>query len=127
MSESVSNGFSIEVKTSQITEFEIQKPYNFYFSYQITIENLSDQPAQLISRFWKIMDGGNIEQVNGLGVVGLQPVIEPGMSFSYDSGCPLIHPVGQMSGYYQFLNLTSKSSFKVNIPSFELIPMYVLN
>jgi ApaG protein len=127
MSKSIFNGFSIEVQTTQITDFEIQKPYQFYFSYQITIKNLSEQPAQLISRFWKIMDGGNEEHVTGLGVVGLQPIIEPGMSFSYNSGCPLIHPVGQMSGHYHFLNLKSKSSFKVNIPPFELVPTFVLN
>jgi ApaG protein len=128
MPESIYNGFYVAVKTSQILDYELQNSYNFYFAYQITIKNLSEQPAQLISRFWKIVDGaGNVENVNGLGVVGLQPVIEPGMSFTYSSGCPLINSVGQMSGHYNFLNLESKSSFKVIIPPFELIPTFALN
>ncbi|MHA8066804.1 Co2+/Mg2+ efflux protein ApaG [Aquirufa sp. ROCK2-A2] len=128
MPESIYNGFFVSVKTTQILDYEIQRPYQFYFSYQITIKNLSEQPAQLISRFWKIVDGaGNTENVNGLGVVGLQPVIEPGMSFTYSSGCPLISNFGQMSGHYNFLNLDTKSSFKVIIPPFELIPTFALN
>ena len=128
MPESIYNGFYIAVKTNQILDYEIQKPYNYYYSYQITIKNVSEQPAQLISRFWKIIDGaGNVENVNGLGVVGVQPVFEPGISFTYSSGCPLIHSVGQMSGHYNFLNLETKSSFKVIIPPFELIPSFALN
>ena len=81
-----------------------------------------------MSRFWEIVDGiGSKETVNGLGVVGQQPIIEPGNSFTYTSGCPLISSIGKMSGYYVFLNLEDQSTFKVEIPAFELIPAYHLN
>ena len=68
-----------------------------------------------------------VEVVNGLGVVGQQPVIEPGESFTYTSGCPLISSIGKMEGYYLFLNLADNSTFKVQIPAFELIPNFALN
>ncbi|RXK52123.1 Co2+/Mg2+ efflux protein ApaG [Aquirufa rosea] len=128
MIESISNGFYIAVETQHMSEYEIQKPYQHFFSYQITIKNLSKQPAQLVSRFWKIQDGsGKTEHVNGLGVVGQQPIIEPNHSFTYTSGCPIIGNLGKMSGHYTFLNLEDQSTFTVKIPPFELAPAYILN
>lgn len=128
MVEAVSNGFYIKVETEQLTNIELQKPYLYYFSYQITIKNLTNNPAKLISRFWRIWEtGGKIEHVNGMGVVGLQPIIEPGTSFTYSSGCPLTSSLGKMSGHYNFLQLDNNSSFLVKIPPFQLIPQFVLN
>jgi ApaG protein len=111
-----------------MSDYELQLPYKYFFTYQITIQNLSDQTGQLVSRYWEIKDGSGInEVVNGLGVVGQQPVIEPGESFTYTSGCPLISSIGKMEGYYLFLNLADNSTFKVQIPAFELIPNFALN
>jgi len=106
----------------------MQAPFAYFFSYQITIKNISNQTGQLVSRFWLITDGiGRTEEVNGLGVVGEQPIIDPGNSFTYNSGCPLISPFGTMQGNYTFLNLMTKQTFKVEIPLFELIPKFALN
>jgi ApaG protein len=106
----------------------MQLPYKYFYTYEITIQNLSDQTGQLVSRYWEIKDGSGInEVVNGLGVVGQQPIIEPGDSFTYTSGCPLISAIGKMEGYYIFLNLADNSTFKVQIPPFELIPNFALN
>lgn len=121
-------GFTIKVETSYIPTYEIQKPFQYFFAYQITIKNDSKQASQLVSRFWEITDSiGHQEVVNGLGVVGLQPIIEVGESFTYTSGCPLISTMGKMKGYYTFLNLADQSTFKVEIPEFELIANFVLN
>lgn len=128
MSELISNSFLITVETSQMLNQQLQSPFLHYFSYQITIKNLSPYPAKLISRFWKIWEtGGKIEHVTGLGVVGLQPIIEPGTSFTYTSGCPLTSNLGQMSGHYSFTNIETKENFLVKIPPFQLIPTSVLN
>lgn len=128
MTEADDNGFVVSVDTTHLPEFELNPPYKHFFSYQITIKNTSNQTAQLVSRYWDIVDGiGQKETVNGLGVVGQQPIIEPGNSFTYTSGCPLISSMGKMSGYYIFLNLENQATFKVEIPPFELIPAYHLN
>ena len=128
MAEAVSNGFLVTVETNQLLNQQLQKPFLHYFSYQITIKNLTSHPAKLISRFWKIWEtGGKIEHVTGLGVVGLQPIIEPGTSFTYTSGCPLTTHLGKMSGHYSFTNIDTNENFLVKIPPFELIPISVLN
>ena len=125
---SESNGFQLKIVTNYIQSYEMQAPFAYFFSYQITIKNISNQTAQLVSRFWLITDGiGRTEEVKGLGVVGEQPIIEPGNSFTYTSGCPLISPFGTMQGHYTFLNLMTKQTFKVDIPLFELIPNFALN
>lgn len=119
---------SIEVHATHIPDMEIQKPYQYFFSYQITILNRSTQPVQLVSRYWLILDGGlHQETVKGLGVVGQQPILEPNTSFTYTSGCPLMAEFGKMSGYYTFLNLTSQETFQVEIPAFSLTTTFAQN
>lgn len=128
MKESNTNKYIISVETTYIPDYEMQLPYKYFFTYQIKIQNVSDQTGQLISRYWEIKDGSGInEVVKGLGVVGQQPIIEPGDSFTYTSGCPLVSSIGKMEGYYLFLNLADNSTFKVQIPAFELIPNFALN
>jgi ApaG protein len=119
---------SIEVIVTQIPDMEIQKPYQYFFSYQITILNHSNQPVQLVSRFWQIQDGGlHQETVKGLGVVGQQPILEPLTSFTYTSGCPLMAEFGKMSGHYTFLNLSNQETFQVEIPAFSLTTTFAQN
>lgn len=128
MKESDTNKYIISVETTYMSDYELQLPYKYFYTYEITIQNLSNQTAQLISRYWLIKDGSGIsEEVNGLGVVGQQPILEPGESFTYTSGCPLISTIGKMEGYYIFLHLADNSTFKVPIPAFELIPNFALN
>ena len=128
MKESNTNKYIISVETTYIPDYEMQLPYKYFFTYEITIQNLSDQTGQLVSRYWEIKDGSGInEVVNGLGVVGQQPIIEPGDSFTYTSGCPLISAIGKMEGYYSMVRTADNSEFNVRIPSFTMILPFHLN
>ena len=93
---------------------------NYGFAYTITLSNLGEAPAQLISRHWIILDAdGHREEVRGLGVVGQQPLIKPGAGFEYTSGCRLHTPTGTMEGSYRFVREDGES-FDVPIPRFVL-------
>ena len=92
----------------------------YSFAYTITITNTGEVPAQLISRHWHITDAtGQVEQVKGLGVVGHQPVLKPGESFQYTSGCRLRTPSGTMHGTYFFV-AEDGERFDTEIPLFVL-------
>lgn len=96
----------------------LQETYGF--AYTITLSNLGDAPAQLISRHWIILDAdGHREEVRGLGVVGQQPLLKPGEGFEYTSGCRLHTPTGTMEGSYRFVREDGES-FDVPIPRFVL-------
>lgn len=120
------------IKISVVTNFEgtFYKDYkvHFAFGYMVTIENQSRHTVQLNSRYWKIFDALNhIEEVKGEGVIGIQPVISPGESHTYNSGCLLTAPFGAMKGYYNMMNLDTSEKFKVSIPSFKLSAPFALN
>jgi ApaG protein len=86
----------------------------------VTIRNTGEVAAQLVSRHWIITDAdGQIEEVRGPGVVGEQPVLKPGQSFRYTSGCPLSTPVGSMHGSYQCI-AEDGTAFEATIPEFVL-------
>jgi ApaG protein len=92
----------------------------YSFAYTITLTNTGEVPAQLISRHWVITDAnGHIEQVKGLGVVGHQPLMRPGESFQYTSGCRLRTPAGTMEGSYFFV-AEDGERFESPIPMFVL-------
>jgi len=92
----------------------------YTFAYSITIINSGDVPAQLISRHWIITNElGEIEEVKGLGVIGQQPLLKPGESFEYTSGCRLRTPSGTMQGSY-FCVAEDGERFEVEIPLFVL-------
>lgn len=100
----------------------------FAFGYQITIENQSKDSVQLTSRFWKIKDALNhTEIVQGEGVIGKKPVLKPGESHTYNSGCLLNSPFGSMRGHYNMINFSNSKKFKVSIPSFKLSAPFALN
>lgn len=93
---------------------------HFAFAYKVRITNTGQRPAQLISRHWVIVDGHNKRhEVKGLGVVGQQPLLAPGETFEYSSGCPLTTPVGSMCGTYHCAG-DDGEPFDVNIPEFVL-------
>jgi ApaG protein len=92
----------------------------YFWAYTIEIENQSAEPVQLLTRHWIITDGtGAVQDVRGEGVVGNQPVLEPGERFSYTSGCPLTTPDGTMHGTYGMVD-SSEKLFEVEIPLFAL-------
>jgi ApaG protein len=92
----------------------------FFWAYSIEITNTGSEVVQLLSRHWTITDGdGRSEVVDGDGVVGEQPVINPGETYAYSSGCPLPTPSGIMIGRYQMENRRGES-FAVAIPAFSL-------
>lgn len=96
----------------------------FFWAYSVGITNLSDHAVQLMHRHWQITDAnGRREEVRGPGVVGEQPVLQPGEHFKYTSGCPLTTPSGIMVGSYSFVDLesgTDGDKFEVDIPAFSL-------
>ena len=92
----------------------------YVWGYRIVIANKSNETVQLRHRFWRITDAvGQINEVSGPGVVGEQPVLEPGQSFEYSSGCPLDTSSGMMVGRYR-MERDSGESFMVDIPAFSL-------
>ena len=93
---------------------------HYVWGYRITIANESEQIVKLRSRYWKITDGnGHVEEVQGAGVIGEQPVLNPGDSFQYSSGCPLKTTSGVMAGYYT-MQTTDGERFNIEIPAFSL-------
>ncbi len=98
------------------------------FAYRIVIQNMSDDAIRLMRRKWLIFDSnGTQREVEGEGVVGVQPIIEPGETYQYVSGCNLKTEIGSMKGHYQMLRLNDEVLFNVDIPEFELIVPYKLN
>jgi ApaG protein len=92
----------------------------YVFAYTITIRNVGSVPAQLVSRHWIITDANNqVQEVRGLGVVGKQPLLQPGESFEYTSGTPLATPIGTMKGSYQMV-AEDGTHFDAEIPEFVL-------
>jgi ApaG protein len=116
------NKYRIEV--SPMPQFipEQSDPDNdrYIFAYTITIKNIGEVPAQLVSRHWIITDGNNeVQEVRGLGVVGKQPLLQPGESFQYTSGSSLTTPIGTMKGSYQMV-AEDGTHFEAEIPEFVL-------
>lgn len=121
-------GVKISVETIYQDEHSNPANEHFMFAYRIEIENLSDYAVQLMRRQWFIFDSnGTVREVEGEGVVGVQPVIEPGQNYSYVSGCNLKTDIGSMKGHYSMIRLFDDSNFKVEIPEFALIVPYKLN
>ena len=102
-SHSVTEGIEVTVRSGYVESQSNPEEDNFFFAYEVTIENIGERKAQLVSRHWVITDGtGEESHVRGDGVVGEQPTLEPGEVFQYTSFCPLETPVGSMLGTYRF-------------------------
>ena len=109
------NKVNITAKTGFVEQQSDQENNRFVFAYTITIENVSDEAFQLVSRHWVIQDANRkIEEVYGEGVVGEQPVIKPGEKYSYSSGAVLETEMGTMEGRY-FMLSDKESEFEVNM------------
>lgn len=128
MVQQVTEGVSVTVET--FYQSAQSNPINseYLFAYRITIENLSTMPVKLLRRHWHIVDSnGTNREVEGEGVVGQQPIIEPGNSHQYISACSLRTDMGKMYGSYQMENLYNKKLLVVQIPEFQMIAPFKMN
>lgn len=113
-------GVVVRVRPSYLAGQSDPAEGRWVWAYQVEIVNLSGGPVQLVARRWTITDAmGRVEEVRGPGVVGEQPVIEPGDSYAYASGCPLTTPSGSMVGAY-FMQDAEGRMFEAAIPAFSL-------
>jgi ApaG protein len=114
----------VAVKPAYLDDQSDPDDGRYVWSYTVTIENRGREAVKLLSRYWNITDGaGVIREVRGPGVVGAQPVIEPGEKFQYTSGCPLETASGVMVGRYQ-MEAASGEAFEAEIPAFLLESPY---
>lgn len=121
MSDTTTRGIRIEVESEY--EPERSSPFEsyFFFSYHVRISNLGEETAQLISRLWIITDSdGEVQTVEGPGVVGETPILAPGEAFEYTSFCPLKTAVGAMQGHYRMRVPATGESFEAVIDPFTL-------
>ena len=113
-------GVVVRVRPSYLAGQSDPAEGRWVWAYQVEIVNLSGGPVQLVARRWTITDAlGRVEEVRGPGVVGEQPLIEPGDSYAYASGCPLTTPSGSMVGAY-FMQDAEGRMFEAAIPAFSL-------
>ena len=124
----ISEGVTVSVETFYQPDYSNPAGNEFMFAYRITIENSNAFPVRLLRRHWHIFDAtGNIREVEGEGVIGVQPVINPGTQYQYISGCNLKTEMGKMYGTYQMENVNNGKLFHVIIPAFEMTVPFKLN
>lgn len=120
MYKAVTRGISVSVTPRFMPEESSPEDGRYFFAYSVEIINTGRERVQLRARYWRIVDGhGNLQEVRGSGVVGKQPVLGPGESFHYTSGCPLPTPDGTMEGTYDMVTATGET-FQAAIPAFSL-------
>ena len=118
--EDINHGIEIKVKTHYLKQQSQPDNEKYVFAYTINISNLGEHKCQLITRHWVITESDfSVQEVHGEGVVGKQPIIEPGQSFEYTSAAILKTEVGTMKGFYDMLGENGKL-FKAAIPQFTL-------
>ncbi len=128
MTSKISGGVKITVETFYQPEYSNPLNSEFMFAYKITLENNNAFPIKLLRRHWHIYDSnGSMREVEGEGVVGVQPLIAPGASYQYISGCNLRSEMGKMLGTYLFENAHNQRNFNVTIPSFEMYAPFKMN
>ncbi|WP_258105127.1 Co2+/Mg2+ efflux protein ApaG [Marinoscillum sp. MHG1-6] len=121
-------GIRVSVETEYQEEYSSPGQMHYVFTYKITIENLSEHTIQLLERHWDIVDltfPGRA--VDGEGVIGKQPILEPGQMHQYISGCNLKSGLGNMSGFYTMERLVDGRRFTVKIPQFDMVVPFRLN
>lgn len=126
-SEAVTRGIRVRVRAEYSPEHSHPQQNRWFFLYTIEIANEGDETVQLVTRHWIITDAaGHTEEVQGPGVVGQQPILEPGDTFEYTSGCPLTNPIGAMRGTYQMLT-PAGDQFDAEIAPFTLRGPYTVH
>jgi ApaG protein len=126
-SEAITRGIKVRVESEYAAERSQPSQNQWFFLYTITISTEGPETAQLMTRQWIITDGtGHVEEVRGPGVVGKQPVLAPGESFTYTSGCPLHPPFGVMEGTYQMVT-SGGEEFDAKVAPFTLSEPYTVH
>ena len=121
-------GIKISIETQYKSEQSHPLASHYFFVYRITIKNISDYTVQLKKRHWYIFDSNGIKsEVAGDGVIGVQPILAPGQSYQYVSGCNLTTVMGKMHGIYLMEREADGKLFNVKIPEFLMIVPYKLN
>jgi ApaG protein len=127
MSVAVTEGIRVEVTPFYVSERSSPEKGYFFFAYRVVIANEGDAPARLVARHWIITDGhGRTEHVQGPGVVGETPRLEPGQRHEYTSFCPLNTPQGSMRGTYQMVR-DDGARFDARVEVFSLMASHLLN
>lgn len=127
MMEMQATPIQVSVKTQYVAAQSVPLEHRFVYTYTITIANQSDVPAQLISRHWRITDANEkLQEVQGVGVVGEQPHLKPGESYTYTSGVILETETGIMEGTYH-MRAEDGALFDAPIPTFALVPPHALH
>lgn len=124
MYQETTKAITITVEPNYLDDESEPDDFHFVWAYHITIENNGGETVQLLRRRWHITDSnGNVQEVRGEGVVGEQPILEPGESFEYTSGAPLSTPSGFMVGSYLMIS-ENGATFDVSVPAFSLDSPY---
>lgn len=122
--EDVTEGVRVAVQSYFLQDQSDAEGGQFVWAYRIKITNECDNTVKLLNRHWIITDGrGQTQEVQGVGVVGEQPLLQPGQTFTYTSGCPLNTPSGFMHGTYEMIDGKNRI-FSVAIPAFSLDSPY---
>lgn len=117
----ITEGIKITVEPGYREDLSQIENNSFIFNYRVTVTNTNNFTVQLLLRDWYIFDSlSEIRIVSGEGVIGQQPILKPGESFSYTSGCDLNSEIGFMKGYYTFKRLDDGELFRVTVPVFNL-------
>jgi ApaG protein len=128
MSSIITSGVKVIVESFYQSDYSNPLSGEYMFAYRITIENHNPFSVRLLRRHWHIFDSsGAFKDVDGEGVVGVQPVIHSGEYYQYMSGCNLQTEIGRMEGYYILENLNNMQQFKAAIPAFALIAPFKYN
>lgn len=121
------NPIDVSVKTFFISHQSDPSEHRFVYAYSVTIRNNGDTAAQLLSRYWRITNADNsVQEVQGEGVIGQQPTLEPGEEYTYTSGVVLETEVGTMEGSYEMMTLDG-DTFTAPVPAFALVPPHALH
>ncbi len=124
----VTRGIKVSIQTTFEGTFFKNYKMHYAFGYTITIENQGKDTVQLVGRHWEIFDSlKERETVDGEGVVGKKPVIRPGKSHTYSSGCLLASPIGAMKGFYNMVSISTAEEFEVEIPTFKFAAPFSMN
>ncbi|MFD1187873.1 Co2+/Mg2+ efflux protein ApaG [Pontibacter rugosus] len=128
MDTKTTEGVKVTVTTNYLPDYSSPVQQHFVFAYKIKIENNSEFTVKLLRRHWYIHDStGVMREVEGEGVVGQQPTLEPGEMHEYVSGCNLKTGIGKMRGTYKMERMVDGRQFDVSIPEFTLVVPYKLN
>jgi len=124
----ITEGIKVSVETHYQNNYSRPMEGKYIHAYRVTIENLSDSTVQLLRRHWRVRDSnGEFRQIEGEGVIGIQPVLEPGEAHQYVSWCHLRTGLGKMWGTYLMQETMQEERFSVQIPEFNLVAPFKLN